>query len=754
MAAEKKPSIYADRGTIGSSDELDEYGVWVKSEPQDLSSPGSGSIIESETAEGESADIPDLEIPGVEDLPDFSISGNEAEISALDSPEPEAWEDEEIPPYDENEVLEEEELLPLEDDETVVEEIPSLDSLESESFESEPFESDLVEEIGEDVFGEESKDEEIEELGFTEIAMDDLTGTIELEGPAEFDEGPLPELESSPSSSEAELSTQLLLRIAEELSSIRAELTNLKKDLAGLKADDTSEEPERGFFDEEEDEKIALTGDELDNILNTADFTEEAGTDATGTDTIAIDTLAIDTTGDDEDLGISDVDLSIDEETETSQNEFLNSLLDDSSDTDETEMALLEEVSDDEEPDIIPLEDLAGDLDMDLADEPEGDEEDFVKTESFLDDSDIFPGSSETETVEELEELPDFISEAGDELLQISEEGAQPITPAPDPEDSNFLHEDPMALNEFGEVTSSEDTSLEEISLEETSGEEIFLEENPLDELSIENSSLDEISMDETSLDETSLEDISLEETALDESLDFSDAVIDQPDLSSGIVDNPIEEPSLESISIDLEMEEEPKEQTNELDTLDEFGDDTIDLDLLDISEEIPEEMPGESNPDEDLSDDELEIPLAEEDTEAPFSSGTETIADDDELALIPEGFVVESDEIQPGYEEIEEEESLQEEEFLSPDEKLDSSAVDELEAIDLDETALEEIIGDETAAPVSEGIPSPLKQELKTVLSYMDKLLESLPDDKIEEFAQSEYFETYKKLFKELGLV
>ena len=28
------------------------------------------------------------------------------------------------------------------------------------------------------------------------------------------------------------------------------------------------------FFDEDEDETIALTGDELDNILNTADITE------------------------------------------------------------------------------------------------------------------------------------------------------------------------------------------------------------------------------------------------------------------------------------------------------------------------------------------------------------------------------------------------------------------------------------------------------------------------------------------------
>ena len=45
------------------------------------------------------------------------------------------------------------------------------------------------------------------------------------------------------------------------------------------------------------------------------------------------------------------------------------------------------------------------------------------------------------------------------------------------------------------------------------------------------------------------------------------------------------------------------------------------------------------------------------------------------------------------------------------------------------------------------------MKQEIKSVLSYMDQLLENLPEDKITEFAQSEQFETYKKLFVELGL-
>ena len=34
-----------------------------------------------------------------------------------------------------------------------------------------------------------------------------------------------------------------------------------------------------------------------------------------------------------------------------------------------------------------------------------------------------------------------------------------------------------------------------------------------------------------------------------------------------------------------------------------------------------------------------------------------------------------------------------------------------------------------------------------------MDQLLEALPDDKIEEFANSEYFEVYRRLFEELEI-
>jgi len=50
--------------------------------------------------------------------------------------------------------------------------------------------------------------------------------------------------------------------------------------------------------------------------------------------------------------------------------------------------------------------------------------------------------------------------------------------------------------------------------------------------------------------------------------------------------------------------------------------------------------------------------------------------------------------------------------------------------------------------------VPDKLKHDVKSVLLYLDQLLASLPDEKIEEFASSEYYDTYKRLFDDLGLL
>jgi len=45
------------------------------------------------------------------------------------------------------------------------------------------------------------------------------------------------------------------------------------------------------------------------------------------------------------------------------------------------------------------------------------------------------------------------------------------------------------------------------------------------------------------------------------------------------------------------------------------------------------------------------------------------------------------------------------------------------------------------------------LLNDLRTLLLYLDRLLESLPEEKIEEFANSEYFNLYQHVFEKLGL-
>lgn len=58
-----------------------------------------------------------------------------------------------------------------------------------------------------------------------------------------------------------------------------------------------------------------------------------------------------------------------------------------------------------------------------------------------------------------------------------------------------------------------------------------------------------------------------------------------------------------------------------------------------------------------------------------------------------------------------------------------------------------------ESSTETDESISPNMREEIKSVLAYMDQLLENLPEEKIIEFAQSEQFPLYKKLFNELGL-
>ena len=89
---------------------------------------------------------------------------------------------------------------------------------------------------------------------------------------------------------------------------------------------------------------------------------------------------------------------------------------------------------------------------------------------------------------------------------------------------------------------------------------------------------------------------------------------------------------------------------------------------------------------------------------------------------------------------------SKENEDYLKEDEALASNADDDF-------TGEEPIAPQEDITDADNSLPDDLKEDVKSVLLYMDQLLENLPEEKIAEFAKSEQFITYKKLFSELGL-
>jgi len=103
---------------------------------------------------------------------------------------------------------------------------------------------------------------------------------------------------------------------------------------------------------------------------------------------------------------------------------------------------------------------------------------------------------------------------------------------------------------------------------------------------------------------------------------------------------------------------------------------------------------------------------------------------------------------------------SLETEMVLSVPEELAEPEMPALDIAELSPDAAAEELAEETAQESAEesttlakAVPEDLRDEIKSVLAYLDQLLEALPDEKIEEFAKSEYFAVYKKLFVDLGL-
>ena len=576
-------------------------------------------------------------------------------------------------------------------------------------------------------------------------------------------------------------------------------------------------------------EEIALSDSELDNVLKSADITDE------------------DSEEEQSDLEQYGVWVKVEPhniEEEAEQNmSFELSDLDSSSESalTEEEEQLLGELEEDEETDLGDLSGLEDDLEelgKGSAFEEQGGEEELsvedldVDLEELSDDSgdlEVLPemGGEEDlslETAPDTIEVPlsdsaiveehyedlatvegvpstpgqappkgssDILEKIERDLIQIKTEiqslknelaglgkggisaGKVDVAPAPSGGEGFFEkgEDETIALtgDELDNILNTADVT-EEVEVPEESVESLEVEEFPepdLAELPEEAGGEEEImelgslnlEEEEAPSAEISLEDSDLSLEELEPSEDEEQSI--EIDIGGKA---PEEELSLEEPAEALELEE-----------LEELGLDESGLEEAEAPEELSLEEPAEVLPAEELELEGLEELGLDE-------SGLEEVEVPEELSLeepaevlpaeedLEELSLEEPAEVLPGEDELEEldleEAAMEEVEGLEVPEAEDVLALDELEestpqtgeAEDLELTTEElDIPVEESAAggaqPISEALTEDLRSEIKSVLSYFDQLLEALPEDKIKEFAQSEYFVRYQRLFKELGL-
>ncbi|MDD7014416.1 MAG: hypothetical protein PUI24_05495 [Spirochaetales bacterium] len=245
-----------------------------------------------------------------------------------------------------------------------------------------------------------------------------------------------------------------------------------------------------------------------------------------------------------------------------------------------------------------------------------------------------------------------------------------------------------------------------------------------------------------------------------EETLDFDNESFEEPDFSDEIPVNEEEtEQSEEEISVpkvddilvessssDLMDAEIRNDNVQEEEELSEITEDDIPSPTLE-SLSNPIDLFKEEKPEEVLTDESIEY-LSKEPQEE-ITAEPELAEEDEEQEIIEEGI---SD--SPVNDVFANWQASSPENESAGTEEIDVAENDDLQDISISKSELDALEEkSKNKSEEKEFISSELKDEIKSVLSYMDQLLESLPEEKIEEFAKSEYFETYKKLFKDLGI-
>ena len=694
------------------------------------------------------------------------------------------------------------------------------------------------------------------------------------------------------------VNNDLLKQIVNDLSGLKNELNSLKNDFAELKSHNSldpsapksaggeysdSNKENTGFFQSDDsDETIALSGDELSNIVNSSDIYEDDKDSQE--ETVTEEPVVEDSVEPvDEELSIKETALDFQEEQNKTQETSLPS--DEENAILKNEDFVNEETSENQET-TLPSDEENAILES----------EDFVNEEIIENQETSLPSDEENAIPESEDFVNEETSENQETSLPSDEENAILESEDSLKNEMDFNDENPFgSVNESIEIPEEvdsqsdlsidiDDTSLEEPDLnqiDEEESEDISIpkvQDFSPDDMFVESSSNEDFiqSVSASSSEET--EDSTLletTETSSEQNEIPSDEVIEIPEISNAddtilseetieenaeeISEEVNEEPVLESES-EIEISEETIENENDdifktsgASNNDEMFNENI-FDSTENQEEplndsepiLPEQSDDEFKPldsvvkeaekdifEEDSSDGYISEIMSEEPSiqESLSDENVDYLSKNDEdITQEQDSFVSEEDsgtltldeleDVSQGISETEETEYLDDSSSYKTEtedifeENLSQVQDETKEVVDAQEEKgnpeILEQIQDEipTVASITEGLTEPeenvfektfgeesgsdfttpessvniedaieienpednsltqieetndnelskdIKNDVKSVLLYMDKLLESLPDEKIREFAASEQFETYKKLFDELGLI
>ena len=356
----------------------------------------------------------------------------------------------------------------------------------------------------------------------------------------------------------------------------------------------------------------------------------------------------------------------------------------------------------------------------------------------------------------------------------ISEEIAVDDTEIDDSkEDTGFFSgddgDDTIALStdELSNILNTADFSQDE-GVDAAAEDDFATEEPPAEEPPAEEPPAEEPAVEET--DTFAENDAEVGEEISEEAIG---AISDEAsDISFDFGEENLSEPNLDDIEIDEEVLEDDLPDEIEISKEDDILVESSSSDFMDsVQDTTDEHQPEEGVVEEAVEDDafstvdnvfEEEAPAPEvEVTEEPAVE--ETAIEEDFAAdetVVEEEPIVEEEPVVVEETPIEDETFVEEpvvdeapvaeaaNAFIENDFVSHEDDNNELTDSNIDYLTTEEDKADDTVDENAE-----LKKDIKSVLLYMDQLLENLPEEKIVEFAKSDEFTTYKKLFSELGL-